>query len=74
MSAQPMNYSPADRESDIETLAHEANLPVAAVHEIYDVEHAKLDRVAKIKTYVPVLTRRRVKDLLRSQRSNQPSG
>jgi hypothetical protein len=73
MSAQPMNsHNPTDQESDIETLAHETNLPVATVHKIYDVEHAKLDRVARIKTYIPILTRRRVKELLRSRRSNQP--
>lgn len=51
------SHSTADRESDIESLAHETNLPVATVHEIYDVERTKLDQVAKIKTYVAVLTR-----------------
>jgi hypothetical protein len=66
-AAQPMNsQSPVDRKSDIETLADETGMPIATVHEIYEIEHAKLDRVAKIKTYVPVLIRRRVKDLLQS--------
>ena len=70
----------ADRESDIETLARETDMPVETVHKIYEIEHAKLDQVAKIKTYVPVLIRRRVKELLRTQHSafevgipNQPS-
>jgi len=59
----------ADRESDIETLARETDMPVATVHRIYKIEHAKLDQVAKIKTFVPVLIRRRVKEVLQAQRS-----
>jgi hypothetical protein len=57
----------ADGESDIETLARETDTPVATVQEIYKSEHAKLDRVARIKTFIPVLIHRRVKELLRSQ-------
>ncbi len=60
---------PADGKSDIETLARETDTPVATVQEIYKAEHAKLDRVARIKTFVPVLIHRRVKELLRSRRS-----
>jgi hypothetical protein len=74
MSAQPMNTQSPDRKSDIETLADETGMPVATVHEIYEIEHAKLDRVAKIKTYVPVLIRRRVKELLRRNRRVAPGG
>jgi hypothetical protein len=67
MSDLPINsQNLADRESDIETLARETHMPVATVQEIYKIEHAKLDRVAKIKTFVPVLIRRRVKELLQS--------
>lgn len=70
MSSPPRDSQiPAHFASDIESLARETDMPVATVHEIYQVEHAKLDRVAKIKTYVPVLIRRRVKELLRSQRT-----
>jgi Protein of unknown function (DUF3562) len=62
------------QESDIESLARETRTPVRAVQEIYQLEHAKLERNAKIKTYVPVLARRRVKDLLRGKsRSTQAS-
>jgi hypothetical protein len=61
-------------ESDIETLAREMDMPVATVHEIYKIEHAKLDQIAKIKTYVPVLVRRRIKELLQSQRSAYEAG
>ena len=59
----------ADEESDIEALARETDTPVATVHEIYKIEHVKLEQVAKIKTFVPVLVRRRVKELLQTQRS-----
>jgi uncharacterized protein DUF3562 len=58
----------AAQEFDIETLARETDMPVATVHELYTIEHAKLDREAKIKTFVPVLLRRRVKELLQSRR------
>jgi hypothetical protein len=57
-----------DWESEIETLARETDTPVATVHEVYKIEHAKLDKVAKIKTFVPVIIRRRVKELLQTQR------
>ena len=59
---------PAERVSDIETLARETDMPVAVVHRIYEIEHAKLDQLAKVKTFIPVLVRRRVKEVLRSQR------
>jgi Protein of unknown function (DUF3562) len=65
---------PAAQESDIETLARETDTPVADVRRVYATEHAKLDRVAKIKTFVPVLIRRRVKELLRSRRSPLNAG
>jgi Protein of unknown function (DUF3562) len=57
-----------DWESDMETLARETDTPVATVHEVYKIEHAKLDKMAKIKTFVPVIIRRRVKELLQTQR------
>jgi Protein of unknown function (DUF3562) len=70
MSDQAMNpQALANQESDIELLARETDMPVEIVHEIYSIEHAKLEQVARIKTYVPVLTRRRVKALLQTQRA-----
>jgi hypothetical protein len=53
--------------SEIESLAQETHVPVNIVHEIYEVEHARLARTARIKTYVPVLIRRHVKALLLSR-------
>jgi hypothetical protein len=57
-------------ESEIETLARETDTPVEIVQEIYTSEHAKLDQAARIKTYVPVLIHRHVKELLQSRRSS----
>jgi Protein of unknown function (DUF3562) len=56
-------------ESEIELLAQETDVPIDIVHQIYEAEHARLDRVARIKTYVPVLIRRQVKALLLSHRA-----
>ena len=63
------SHNPTDPDSDIENLARETDTPVATVQEIYNAEHAKLDRVARIKIFVPVLIHRRVKELLQSRRS-----
>jgi len=68
MSALLRQISP-DLESDIESLARETDMPIATVQEIYKIEHAELDQAAKIKSCVPVLIRRRVKELLRVQNS-----
>jgi hypothetical protein len=64
-----MSFSRADQVHRL----HLSNVPVErdesvgrASLEIWEIEHVKLDRVAKIKTIVPALTRRRVKGVLRS--------
>jgi hypothetical protein len=68
MGDQLLNQQdPANREHEIELLARETDMPVELVHEIYTIEHAKLERAARIKTYVPVLIRRHVKALLQAQ-------
>jgi hypothetical protein len=59
--------SPVDTE--IELLARETRMPRELVAELYTSERAKLERTARIKTYVPVLINRRVKALLREQHS-----
>ena len=71
MSNQSLN--PRDLpslESEIELLARETDTPVEIVHRIYTIEHAKLDQVARIKTFVPVLIHRHVKELLQTRRSS----
>ena len=55
-------------ESEMESLARETDVPVEIVNEIYRRERAKIERTARIKTYVPVLTHRHVKELLRERR------
>jgi hypothetical protein len=67
MSDQAVN---ASLESEIELLARETDTPVEIVHAIYNVEHAKLEQTARIKTYVPVLIHRHVKELLQTRRSS----
>jgi len=56
---------PTDVEAEIEMLAREADMPFELVHEIYVSEREKLERTARIKTFVPVLTHRHVKARLR---------
>jgi hypothetical protein len=52
-------------DTEIELLARETRVPRELVAKLYSSERAKLERTARIKTYVPVLTRRHVKALLR---------
>jgi hypothetical protein len=59
------------RESEIELLARETDTPVDMVQEIYRTEHDKLERSARIKTFVSVLVHRRVKALLQVERGNR---
>jgi hypothetical protein len=56
-------------DAEIESLARETDMPVELVQEIYTSERAKLERTARIKTYVPVLIHRHVKALLREQQA-----
>jgi hypothetical protein len=56
---------------EIELLARETGTPVNTVQEIYRVERDKLERSARIKTFVSVLAHRRVKALLQVERGNR---
>jgi hypothetical protein len=58
---------PANADTEIELLACETHMPREVVAKIYTSERAKLERTARIKTYVPVLIHRHVKALLRKQ-------
>jgi len=60
---------PANRSADaeIEILARETAMPIEIVQRIYTSEREKLERTARIKTYVPVLIHRQVKALLRER-------
>jgi len=71
MSEQPINRpADADADAEIEILARETDMPLEFVEEIYTNERAKLERTARIKTYVPVLIHRYVKALLREHRAS----
>jgi hypothetical protein len=59
-----------DTAAEIELLARETDSPVTLVEKIYTAERAKLEKSARIKTYVPVLTHRHVKQLLRERRAS----
>jgi len=73
MSEQPINRpADADADAEIEILARETDMPLEFVEEIYTNERAKLERTARIKTYVPVLIHRHVKALLREQSRRDP--
>jgi stringent starvation protein B len=56
---------PISADAEIEGIARETDMPVELVQAIYARERAKLERTARIKTYVPVLVHRHVKALLR---------
>jgi|HubBroStandDraft_6_1064221.scaffolds.fasta_scaffold606642_2 hypothetical protein len=72
MNDQTSNPPSTDaREPEIELLARETGTSVEAVQEIYRVERDKLERSARIKTYVSVLAHRRVKALLQVERGNR---
>jgi hypothetical protein len=57
----------ANADTEIELLASETHMPRELVAKLYTSERAKLERTARIKTYVPVLIHRHVKALLRQQ-------
>lgn len=61
---QPIN--PLEHaKAEIAMLARETDMPLEVVEKLYSIEHAKLERTARIKTYLPVLLHRNVKALLR---------
>jgi hypothetical protein len=71
MNDQTNPASTGVREPEFEMLARETDTPLDTVREIYRVERDKLERSARIKTYIPVLAHRRVKALLQMERGNR---
>jgi hypothetical protein len=67
VSEQAFNL-PADAEAEIDLLACETQTSRELVRIVYRSERAKLERTARIKTYIPVLVHRHVKALLRERR------
>jgi Protein of unknown function (DUF3562) len=64
MGEQP-SADPAHVDTEIELLAQETHMPRDLVARLYASARAKLERTARIKTYIPVLIHRQVKALLR---------
>jgi hypothetical protein len=64
---EPSNVDIDDVDTEIESLARETRVPRALVESLYSRERAKLERTARIKTFVPVLIHRHVKAILREQ-------
>ena len=58
---------PANNDTEIELLARETDLPRELVETLYASERARLERTARIKTYIPVLIHRHVKALLQER-------
>lgn len=71
MNDQTNPASTGAREPEFEMLARETDTPLDTVREIYRVERDKLERSARIKTYIPVLAHRRLKALLQMERGNR---
>jgi hypothetical protein len=67
VSEQAFNL-PAEAEAEIDLLACETQTSRELVRIVYSSERAKLERTARIKTYIPVLVHRHVKALLRERR------
>jgi hypothetical protein len=58
---------PANADTEIELLARETQMPRELVETLYTRERARLERTARIKTYIPVLIHRHVKAMLLQQ-------
>lgn len=72
MNDRTLNTSSTSaREPEFEILARETETPLDTVREIYQVEREKLERSARVKTYIPVLAHRRVKALLKMERGKR---
>jgi hypothetical protein len=66
MSEQAHNR-PINADAEIELLAREMRMPRELVETLYASERTRLERTARIKTYIPVLIHRHVKALLQEQ-------
>lgn len=54
----------------IEAIARDTSVPVEKVEALYHIERADLELVARIRTFIPVLTDRRVRLKLRNAEDN----
>jgi hypothetical protein len=61
--------APGNQNATIEALARETDMPIAIVKEIYITQHTQLEKNARVKTYLPVLTSTRVKHILNERKA-----
>ena len=61
---------PAKQQQDIEALAKESDAPIEHVRELYEIEHARLNSQARVKTFVSVIATRLVRNTLHAERAN----
>jgi hypothetical protein len=61
---------PAKEQQAIEALARESDAPVEHVRELYEMEHARLNSQARVKTFVSVIAARLVRNVLHAERNN----
>jgi hypothetical protein len=61
---------PAKQQQAIEALAKESETSVEHVRELYEMEHARLNSQARVKTFVSVIATRLVRNTLHAERTN----
>jgi hypothetical protein len=64
------SHAPGNQTATIEALARETDMPIAIVKEIYITQHTQLEKDARVKTYLPVLTSSRVKHILNARKAS----
>lgn len=70
MSALPDEA--VDHKRAIASLARKSTVPIDEVTRLYEHEWAGLETSARVKCFVPILTVRRVRELLRKSRIKAP--
>jgi hypothetical protein len=61
---------PTRHQQVIETLAKENSTSVDHVRELFELEHARLQAEARVKTYVAVIATRLVRNVLHAERNS----
>ena len=65
---------PAKQQQAIEALARESDASVEHVRELYEMEHARLNSQARVKTFVAVIATRLVRNVLHAERGGNSPG
>lgn len=61
---------PAKQQQDIEALARQSDAPIERVRQLYEIEHARLNSQARVKTFVSVIATRLVRNTLHAERTS----